>query len=55
LGDKPEEATQLINFLNSKSKKQLEQWDIEDQTATILDIKKVLIKNNLMLNLEKDV
>jgi len=39
--------------LNSKSKHQLEQWDIEDRTATILEIKKVLIKKNLMLNLEK--
>jgi len=53
LGEKPEEATQLINFLNRENKHQLEQWDIEDLTGTVLEIKKVLTKKNLMLNLER--
>lgn len=53
LGEKPEEAIQLINFLNSQSREELEQKDIEDRTGTILEIKKVLAKKNLMLNLER--
>jgi len=53
LVEKPEETTQLINFFNSKSKQHLEQWDIEDMSGTILEIKKVLTKKNLMLNLER--
>jgi len=53
LEEKPEEETQLMNFLNSKSKQQMEQWDIKDRIATIFEIKKVIIKKNLMLNLEK--
>jgi len=53
LGRKPEEAVQLINFLNSKSRQQLEQLDIEDRTATILKLKKVLTKRNLMQGLER--
>ena len=55
LGDKPKEATKLINFLNSRNKHQLEQLEIEDRNATILEIKKVHIKKNLMLNWKKDV
>lgn len=51
--EKPEEAIQLINFLNSQSREVLEQKDIEDQTGTILEIKRVLTKKNLMLNLER--
>ena len=43
----------MINFLNRENKHQLEQWDIEDLTGTVLEIKKVLTKKNLMLNLER--
>jgi len=53
LGDKPEEANKLIDFLNSRNKYQLDALEIEDRTTTILEIKKVLTKRNLMLNLEK--
>lgn len=53
LGDKPKEANQLIDFLNSRNRYQLDALEIEDRKATILEIKKVLTKKNLMLNLEK--
>jgi len=53
LGGKPEEAIRLINFLNSRNKHQLEQLNIEDRTATILEIKKVLTKRSLMQGLER--
>ena len=48
LGRMPEEATRLINFLNTKNKYQLEELDIGDRTRTILEIKKVLTKRSLM-------
>jgi len=53
LGDNLEEANQLITLLNSKNRYQLDELDIEDRTGTIIEIKKVLTKRNLMLNLEK--
>jgi len=53
LGDKLEEANQLIDFLNSRNRCQLDELEIQDRTATIIEIKKVLSKRNLMLNLEK--
>jgi len=49
----PEEATKLINFLNSKNKYKLEEIGIEDKTGTILEVKKVLTKRSLMQNLER--
>jgi hypothetical protein len=49
LGENPTEATKLIRFLNSKNKQELEELEIEDRTETILEIKKVLTKTNLML------
>lgn len=52
-GDKLEEENQSIDFLNSRNKYQLDELDIEDRTTTIIEIKKVLTKRNLMLNLEK--
>ena len=42
LGNKPEESNQLITFLNRKNKYQLDELEIEDKTATIIEIKKVL-------------
>jgi hypothetical protein len=49
LGEKPIEATELIRFLNSKNKQELEALEIEDRTKTILEVKKVLTKKGLML------
>jgi len=49
LGEMPEDATRIIQFLNSKKKYELQELDIEDRKETI---RKVLSKRNLMLNLE---
>jgi len=43
----------LIDFLNSRNRYQLDELEIEDRTTTIIEIKKVLTKRNLMINLEK--
>ena len=38
----PEEASRIIQFLNSKNKYELQELDIADRTDTILEVKKVL-------------
>ena len=48
LGEMPTEASNIIKFLNSKSKYQLEEVGISDKTATILEVKKILTKRNLI-------
>ncbi len=53
LGDKHEEANQLITLLNNKNMDQLDELGIEDRIGTIIEIKKFLTKRNLILNLEK--
>jgi len=53
LGDKPEDANRLIHFLNNKNRYELHELNIEDRTEAILEIRKVLSKRNLMLNLEE--
>jgi len=52
LGQMLEEATKIIQFLNSKNKYELQELEIEDRTETILELRKVLSKRNLMQNLE---
>lgn len=42
----------IIHFLNSKNKYELQELEIPDKTGTILEVKRVLNKRNLMLNLE---
>jgi hypothetical protein len=49
------EATEIIRFLNSKMKEELEDLKIEDSTKTILEVKRVLTKRGLMLQLEEKV
>jgi hypothetical protein len=51
----PTEATKIIKFLNSKTKEELEDLKIEDRTKTILEVKRVLTKRGLMLQLEETV
>lgn len=53
LGERPREATEIIMFLNSKTKEELAALEIEDKTETILEVKKVLTKKALMLQLEE--
>jgi len=50
LGQMLEEATIIIQFLNSKNKYELQELEIEDRTETILEVKRVLSKRNLMQN-----
>ena len=52
LKNKPAEKKYMIKVLNSKSRAKLEQINISDITTTILEIKKVLQKNNLLNQLE---
>ena len=53
LGEMPTEATEIIRFLNSKTKEELENLKIEDRIETILKFKRVLTKRGLMLQLEE--
>jgi hypothetical protein len=53
LGERPTEANEIIGFLNSKTKEELEALKIEDRIETILEVKKVLTKRGLMLQLEE--
>ena len=49
----PEEASRIIHFLNSKNKYELQELGIADRTGTILEVKKVITKRNLMTQLEE--
>jgi ElaB/YqjD/DUF883 family membrane-anchored ribosome-binding protein len=53
LGEIPSTANEIINFLNSKTKEELENLKFEDITETILEVKRVLMKRGLMLQLEE--
>ena len=53
LGNMPKEASEIIQFLNTKNKYQLEELGIQDRTGTILEVKKVFTKRTLMQNLER--
>jgi hypothetical protein len=55
LGDMPTQANEIIRFLNSKTREELEELNIEDRTETILEVKRVLTKISLMLYLEEKV
>jgi hypothetical protein len=55
LGEMPAEATEIIKFLNSKTREELEDLKMEDRIETILEVKRVLNKRGLMLQLEEKV
>jgi hypothetical protein len=55
LGDMPAQANEIIRFLNSKTREELEELKIDDRTKTILEVKRVLTKRSLMLHLEEKV
>jgi len=46
--DMPEVATEVIKFLNSKDSYELEELGINDRTTTILEVKKIITKKNLI-------
>jgi hypothetical protein len=48
-GEMPAEATEIIKFLNSKTREELEELKIEDRIENILEVKRVLTKRGLML------
>jgi hypothetical protein len=54
LGEIPTQANEIIKFLNSKTREELEELKIEDKIETILEVKRVLTKRGLMLQLEED-
>jgi hypothetical protein len=49
LGEMPTEANEIIKFLNSNTKEELEDLKVEDRTKNILEVKIVLTKRGLML------
>jgi hypothetical protein len=55
LGDMPTQANEVIRFLNSKTSEELEELNIKDRTETILEVKRVLTKRSLILQLEEKV
>jgi hypothetical protein len=55
LGEMPTKATDIIKFLNSKTREELDELKIEDRKETILEFKRVLTKRGLMLQLEEKV
>jgi hypothetical protein len=55
LGYMPTQENEIIRFLNSKNREELEELKIEDRTETIIEVKRVLTKRSLMLQLEEKV
>jgi len=49
---KPRDATRIIKVLNSNTKYELEEFNIEDRIEFFLELRKVLTNNNSMLQLE---
>jgi hypothetical protein len=55
LSGKPEEAKELIKFLNSRYKDQLKTLSINDRTILVMEANKVLSKMHLLQNTERKV
>jgi hypothetical protein len=55
LVDRPTQENDIIKFVNSKTREEIEELKIEDRTETILEVKIVLTKRGLMLQLEEKV
>lgn len=53
IGDMPTDASNIIKSMNSKNKYEFEELGISDRNATILEVKKVLTKRNLIDQLEE--
>jgi len=52
-GEKTEEASKIIKFLNYKNKYELEELGIADRIETILEVNKVISKRDMMIQLEE--
>jgi len=46
------EANKIIKVLNAKTKEELEEFGIEDKNDTTIEVRRVLTKKKLMLQLE---
>ena len=53
LGDMPTIANHIIKFLNSKNRYELDEFGVEEKIETILEVRKVLTKRNLIVQLEE--
>jgi len=53
LEDMPEVASDIIKFLNSKDNYELEELGINNRKTTILEVKKIITKKNLILQLKE--
>lgn len=53
LGNMPEQANRIIQFLNTHTKEQLAALDIRSRTNTILTVKNVLTLRNFVQTLER--
>ena len=53
IGYKPATTKNIIKFMNSKNMYELDDLGIDDRTETILEVKKVLTKKSLILQLEE--
>jgi len=53
LGEMPTEANEIIIFLNLKTREEMEDLKIEYRKETMLEVKRVLTKRGLMLQLEE--
>jgi len=51
----PTQANEIIKFLNSMTREELKELKIEDRIETILEVKRVLTKRGLVLQLEEKV
>ena len=51
--DMPETASDKIKFLNSKDDYELEELRIRNKTSTILEVKNIITKKNLTLQLQE--
>jgi hypothetical protein len=54
-GEMPTQVNEIIKFLNSKTREELEELKIEDRIETILEFKRFLTKRGLKLQLEEKV
>jgi len=53
LGEMPATTNNIIKFLNSKNRYELEDLGVDDRIETTLEVKKVLKKKNLVVRLTK--
>lgn len=53
LEDVPETTSDIIKFLNSRDDYELEELRISDKTETILELKKIITKKNITLQLQE--